>query len=151
MLGRLLEHPFHPPTTHFALALPCTATLWDAVSLMHTGSMWADLAFWTIVAGLLAAGLALLTGMWDACRYIWMEDSVSPRASDLLLRHIILMLSGEIAFGISLWLRIQQSHPLEYSTSTEEMIVSAVGTVALLVGGWHGGEMVYTERTGVLQ
>lgn len=147
VLRRLLAHPFHPPTTHFPIGLLSTSLLWDVISLFDHSPPWKAMAYWSLAAGLAFAGLALTVGMVDAMRYVWVERAPPPTVGRLTLVHLSTMCVGLAVFGLGFYLR----HPLgdpAIPAGTGAVALSVVGTIALLAGGWVGGELVYGQGVG---
>jgi uncharacterized membrane protein len=148
LFGWLSRRPFHPPLTHFPIALLSTSLLWDVLSHSSHARMWQPMAYWTLIVGLLAGVAAVTLGMVDATRYVWIEERSLSRATQrMAIVHIALVMSGLIVFGASLYVR-HSTGIATGSTGTLPLILSASGTVLILGGAALGGELVYAKGVG---
>ncbi len=147
LYGRIRLHPWHPPTTHFPIALLSTSLLWDVLAVCLGAAPWRELAYWSQLAGLGFAALAVTLGMVDALRYVW-TDSPPPRSATARLTqaHLALMLLGIALFGSSFYFR---SRPGEVLAGV--IVLSSLGTLAMVSGAWLGGLLVYAEGVGTLR
>lgn len=139
---RLLGHPAHAALVHFPLALCATAVCWDLISLVTPLSWTAHLAFGSLVLGLIAAVPAVVTGLVDFARL-----PNDERIEATGYRHLWLM---SLALGLyvgALLLRggLSAASPERLAGS---LGLSAVATLLLLAGAWHGGELVFRYGIG---
>jgi uncharacterized membrane protein len=135
------RHPLHPPLVHAPLGLLSTAPLWDLLALWQPGPTWAALAFWNLALGLALALVAACAGLVDA------QAVREPEASRRLSAHTLLMLAAVAVFGASLAWRAGPLPPTGLA-AWGVLAVDGAGALLLLVGGWHGGELVYRHGVG---
>lgn len=144
---RLLGHPAHAVTVHLPLGLWVTSAAWDLLALLGVGpsggALFSQVAFWSIVGGLVAAALSAVTGFLDFLA-IPKDDR---RAGDLGLYHLLTMLSAAAAYGGSLLARGGPS-PAEGARLAWGLGLAGAGLLLLLVGGWLGAELVYRHGVG---
>ena len=137
------NHPLHPALTDFPIALLPLALLWDIVALWQGGDFWWKAAFWTLVAGLVAALPTAVTGFLD---YLSVERG--GKAFNTATNHMLVMLTAVSVFAGS---AIAQGGPSTVSGGRAALVVglAATGTLLFGVGGWLGGDLVYREGVGV--
>jgi uncharacterized membrane protein len=134
-----MRHPIHPALVHFpiacwVLALPC-----DIVAWMHWFP-WGRAAYLLILGGVLLALPAMLAGMLDLRRVKNNEP-----AQAIAYRHIMLIACAWLSYLFSLMLRFEAPA----SSSGIGVLATATGFVLLLIGAWHGAELVYHHGVGV--
>ena len=138
---RALGHPVHPMLIVFPLGLFITAVIFDLVQLISGDTIYGQVSYWNIVAGLIGGIVAALTGLLD-----WMAIPDGTRAKRIGLLHagansIVLLL-----FLIAWLVRMDNSDRLAGGgLFVLEVIAIAVGGVA----GWLGGELVNRLGIGV--
>src|SRR5207302_1070277 len=78
MAGRInfLGHPVHPMLIVFPLGLLPAAVACDVVFLIRGGALWAHMAYWLIVGGILSGLVAAICGFAD-----WLGLENGTRAS----------------------------------------------------------------------
>lgn len=144
---RLLGHPAHAVMVHLPLGLWVASAAWDALALLGvgagSGAAFSQVAFWTIVGGLVAAAPAAVTGFLDFLA-IGKNDE---RAGDLGVYHLVTMLSAAAAYGGSLLARGGPS-PAEGARLGWALGLAGTGLLLLVVGGWLGAELVYRHGIG---
>jgi uncharacterized membrane protein len=136
--GKPLGHPSHAMFVHFPSALFPIAVLFDAVSVMDPGGIWARAAFYNIAGGLALGVLAAMTGLID---YLPMVGGSRKKrlgtyhlASQALM---VVLMAASLAF---------RATDLERdSTSLHALVLAAIGVTALIVGNWFGGHLVYRQ------
>lgn len=99
---------------------------------------WRIVALYCIAGGLVGALVAAVPGLID---YFSIEEAAMKRIANL---HLFFNLSAICIFGINLWLRFRL--PAE---SYIPLGMSIFGVLALGIGGWLGGEMVYVKGMAV--
>lgn len=139
---RILGHALHPMLVVFPLGLLATSVVWDAAYLAGGETMWAQISFWSIVAGLVGAALAAIPGLID-----FLAIPQGTRARRIGAWHLGLNLTLVGLLLVSALLRAG-SEPGGYATPRAwHMLFGWAGVAVGLVSGWLGGELV--ERLGV--
>lgn len=134
-----MRHPLHPALVHFPVACWTLATATDFASL------WLGEAAWQWSAGLLTVGcalalLAMLAGLVEMAR---VPEGAALRDAYL---HMGAMLTALTLYGTRLLLRLDGLQPLAPDTLT--LLLDGAGFIALAVGGWLGGRLVYGHGVG---
>jgi uncharacterized membrane protein len=132
----LFGHRLHPPLTDFPIALWSVSLLWDGVGLVSGDPFWIRCSFWSIAVGLLAALPTLAAGILD---YVALPEN-RPAAERTAQLHMLAMLSATALFAGSLIVRFSG---VAYKPSPVALVLSALGFIVLLLGGWLGGELVF--------
>ncbi|MFT0533206.1 DUF2231 domain-containing protein [Castellaniella hirudinis] len=134
-----MRHPLHPALVHFPV------TCWSLATLADFAGLWLGEFVWQWSAGLLAVGCmialpAMAAGVMELSR---VPDG--PALRDVYL-HMGLMLtafslySARLVLGLDHW---QALAPDRWS-----LALDLAGFVALAVGGWLGGRLVYGYGIG---
>lgn len=134
-----MRHPLHPALVHFPVACWSLAVAADFASL-HFGA-----AAWAWSGGLLAVGcamavVAMLAGLLELAR---VPEGVAMRDAYL---HMSAMLVALLLFATSLLLRLDHLKPL--APNVASLLLDTGGFLALAVGGWFGGKLVYGHGVG---
>ncbi len=139
--ARLLGHGIHPMLIVFPLGLLGASVAFDIVHLATRDAEWANISYWMIIAGLIGGALAAVFGWID-----WSAIPQHTRAATIGLVHGVVNAIALVLFLVSWYLRMRAREG-GFDPSIWPFIVSVVGLVTALVGGWLGGELV--ERLGV--
>jgi len=137
--ARLLGHQIHPMLIVFPLGLLAISVIFDLAYFAVHNEVFAETAFWNILAGVLGGLLAAVFGFWD-----WLTIPKGTRAKRIGAIHGGLNVVLVTLFAIN-WL-IRRDEPFHAPTSMT-IILSLVSVGLALVTGWLGGELV--ERLGV--
>lgn len=133
------KHPIHPMLIPFPIALWIFSLVCDLIYAMDWGgTLWKDMAFYTMAGGLLGALMAAIPG------YLDYRTTTVPAIQKIGGWHMRINLSLVVLFAINLWLRTN-SEP----GSALPVILSAIGVAMLGVSGWLGGELVYVHGAAV--
>jgi uncharacterized membrane protein len=133
------KHPLHAILVAFPVALWTFSLVCDLVYHFGGGqSIWNEMAWYTMVAGIVGAVVAAVPGLID---FFSISD---PRAGRIGLAHLIINVTLLILFSFNAWLRTGS-----VPGATLPMVLSILGVGALLVSGWLGGEMIYVHKVGV--
>lgn len=140
---RLRGHPLHPPLTDIPIALLPLALLWDILAVWQGGDFWWKAAFWTLIAGLVAALPTAATGFLD-----YLKLDRTSRAFGTATTHMLVMLTAVSTFAGS---AIAHGGPAAVSGGRAAVVIGLAAGGALLLGfgGWLGGELVYRRGVGV--
>lgn len=134
-----MRHPLHPALVHFPVAC------WSLAVAADVASLWLGEAAWRWSGGLLSVGCAMalaamLAGMKELSR---VPEGAATRDA---WAHMSAMLCAFTLFVTRLLLRLDHLQPLPPDTIS--LMLDAGGFLALAVGGWFGGKLVYGHGVG---
>lgn len=134
-----MRHPLHPALVHFPVAC------WSLAVAADVAGLWLGEAAWRWGAGLLAIGcgvavVAMMAGMVELPR---VPDGAPMRDAWI---HMGAMLAAFTLFAARLLMRLDGLEPL--APDTLAFLLDAGGFVALAIGGWFGGRLVYGHGVG---
>ena len=134
-----MRHPLHPAIVHFPVAC------WSLAVAADAAGPWFGETVWRWSAGLLGVGCAMalpamLAGLMELRR---VPEGVAMRDA---YAHMSAMLLAFVLFAARLLLRLEHGRPLPPDALA--LLLDAAGAVALLVGGWLGGRLVYGHGGG---
>jgi uncharacterized membrane protein len=136
--GKWLGHPLHPIVVHVPMAMWPGALIFDLLSQWNIGgNAMVRLSFYAIIFGLAASLFAIPTGLLD-----WTGIKKEKPAWKIGLAHMALNLIVAVLFAINLGLRLQTFREAAKVEGTP-LLLSAIGTVLLIVSAYLGGMMVY--------
>ena len=137
-------HPIHPIVVHFPIALLCASVAFDTLaSRWPTGGL-RETSLYTLLAGVMAAGLAVVTG--------GMEEDLAKRAGapeSVLELHESLGTVTLVVFVVLLGLRLAMQLGWLKEIRALSLGLGAIGVVILALTGYWGGDLVYTYGIGV--
>lgn len=138
--ARLLGHSVHQMLIVFPLGLLATAVVFDLVYFGTDNALFAVVAFWMLIAGVVGGLLAAPFGLVD-----WLAIPRGTRAWRVGAVHGAGNLIVTLLFVASAWLR--------YGRATDApdaaYVCSFAGVLLALVTGWLGGELVTRLGVGV--
>lgn len=135
-----MRHPLHPALVHFPVACWSIAVVADFASLRYGAAAW-QLAAVMLIVGCALAAVAAVAGMLELAR---VPEGDALRDTWV---HMGLMLGAFVLFAASLLARLDHSfHP--GAPNTLMLVLDAAGFVALMIGGWYGGRLVYGHGIG---
>lgn len=134
-----MRHPLHPALVHFPVAC------WSLATLTDFGSLWLGESAWRWSAGLLTVGcivalLAMAAGVMELSR---VPDG--PALRDVYW-HMALMLGAFALYTTRLLLRLDHMQGL--APNSVSLLLDFAGFIALAIGGWLGGRLVYGHGIG---
>lgn len=137
-------HPIHPMLVTIPIGLWVMSLVGDLAYLSVGLTFWYDLAWWTMLGGLVGALAAAIPGAID---YFGTARQVA-RAEPTARTHAFLNLGVVVLYAINLYLR------RGYNASSGNLmdgvvLLSVVGIAALCVSGWLGGDLVYRYGLGM--
>jgi len=139
-----MKHPIHPIAVHLPLALWPGALLFDLLSRADIGgNAMVRLSFWAILLGLVAALVAIPTGIMD-----WSGIKKEKPAWKIGLLHMLLNAVVFVIFIFNAKMRIQ-SFRFDTEVDTTALTLSIIGTVLLIASAYLGGLMVYDHGISV--
>lgn len=136
--AQLFGHPIHQMVVAFPLGLLATSVVFDLMRAASGDPVWAAVAYYIMIAGILSGLGAAVFGFID-----WLGIPAGTRAKRIGRLHGIGNVIVLLCFGLSAWLR--SPHPADVPTLAT--IVAVVGAGIAAVTGWMGGELV--DRLGV--
>ncbi|MDX1617816.1 MAG: DUF2231 domain-containing protein [Balneolaceae bacterium] len=141
--GRLLGHPIHPMLVHFPTALFSSSLLFDLAGLWLSKPTLYAASFYCIGTGLAGGTLAAAFGLVDYVR-LKNRQKLFQKAS----LHALLQFSVLILFAVVFGLRYERTSELAAPEITE-IAVSGLGVLAMIVGNYLGGDLVFRYGVGV--
>ena len=132
------KHPMHPMLVGVPIGLWVFALVCDAAHAVSGNAVWQTVATYCIAGGIVGAVLAAVPGLID---YFSIDEAEMKRIATL---HLAVNLGAIVVFAIDLWLRFRLP-----ADSHLPLVVSVVGVLAIGLGGWLGGEMVYVKGMAV--
>jgi uncharacterized membrane protein len=132
------KHPVHPMLVGFPIGLWSFALVCDLIYVIGGNSVWETVATYCVAGGIVGAILAAVPGLID---YLSIDEAQMKRIANF---HLAVNLGAVVIFAINLWLRFRV--PAE---NRLPLVLSVVGVVAIGLGGWLGGEMVYVKGMAV--
>jgi uncharacterized membrane protein len=131
------EHPIHPILVTFPIGMWTFSLVCDVLYRLRDNPFWSDVAFYTMVGGLIGALVAAVPGLLD---YLTIRDKSTKRVGTA---HLVINLTIVALYAVNLWLRMRS-----LPESVTPMVMSVVAFALLLVSGWLGGEMVFRHGVG---
>ncbi len=132
------KHPIHPMLVALPIGLWIFALVCDVVRAAGGAAIWGSVATYCVAAGIVGALLAAVPGLID---YFSIDEAQMKRIATF---HLAVNLGAVFIFAINLWLRFRL--PVE---SNVPLALSLIGVLAIGLGGWLGGEMVYVKGMAV--
>ena len=140
--AKLFGHAIHPILIVFPLGLLGTSVVFDIIYLIWGSGLMAQVSFWMMTAGIIGGLLAAPIGFID-----WMAIPNGTRAKTIGAAHGITNVVVLLLFVASWGMRSD----LPEQPETLASILSFIGLIAALLGGWLGGELVERLGVGVVQ
>lgn len=137
-------HPIHPIVVHFPIALLCAAVAFDALASRWPAGGLRETSLYTLLAGVMAAGLAVVTG--------GMEEDLAKQAGapeSVLELHESLGTVTLVFFVVLLGLRLVMQWGWLKEIRALTLGLGAIGIIILALTGYWGGDLVYTYGIGV--
>lgn len=135
-----MRHPLHPALVHFPIACWSLAAAADFVSLFFGTTTWR----WTdglLAIGCVTALVAMVAGLVEVVR---IADEVDAMRDVII--HAGAMIAALLLFAIRL---MQGPYGLQpVAPNTLSFVLDAAGFIALFIGGWCGGRLVYVHGVG---
>jgi uncharacterized membrane protein len=138
---RLFGHPVHPLVVAFPIALLALTPLWDGLAFVGIEPRLSFVAYWSSLAGLVAGGIALVTGVVD---FLALKHP-TPELTNTAFRHAGFALSTLGLFVLAFVLRGGASG----APGVLVLGLEVLGALGLVVTGWLGGHLVFGHGAGV--
>lgn len=133
--AKILGHPIHPILIVFPLGLLTAAVIFDVIYYFSLFRISSEVGFWMTVSGILGGLMAAVFGLID-----WVAIPSDTRAKSVGLYHGIVNVIMVVLFIVSVYLRWNNPG---YAPGLGSLVLSVMGIVISLVGGWLGGELVH--------
>jgi uncharacterized membrane protein len=134
--------PFHPPLTDVPIGAYVIAAAFDVVSYIGAGTAWQkefyQAATFVLIAGILVALGAVVTGLWDR----WRSSEAGTQARRTINAHALFMTGTTALVLVDLGLRWLRYHGLPGPTSAILGLSLATALVGAL-GATYGGTLVF--------
>ena len=138
-------HPLHPMLVPLPIGLLVGSVLADLGYLFtDRDPMWYDIAFWTLVFGIVSALVAALAGLGD---YLGVARYTDARG--MATAHMLMNGAAVVLFLVSLLLRLDDG-ARDGGRFGAAFALSLVALVVMAVSGWIGGEMSYRKHLGMV-
>lgn len=138
--ARLFGHSLHQILIVFPLGLLNTSVGFDMVGLIARKTLWAEMAYYVIIAGLLGGVAAMVAGCID---YWWIPPGT--RAKRIARLHGVGSTVVMLLFAGSAYVR--SDNPLAFNSVAFGLSLAGVALVGVV--GWLGGELVTRMGVGV--
>jgi uncharacterized membrane protein len=136
--AKLLGHPIHQMLIVFPLGLLATAVVFDLIYLLDGPVIFAEVAYWLVISGLIGGVLAAPFGLID-----WLAIPRDTRAKQVGAMHgggnVVVLL---LFLGSALLRADAPATP-----PATAYVLSFAGAALAMVTAWLGGELV--DRLGV--
>jgi uncharacterized membrane protein len=133
------KHPVHPMLVAVPIGLWVFALVCDAARAAGGNPTWQTVGTYCVAAGIVGALLAAVPGFID---YFSIDEADMKRIANF---HLAINLGAVAIFAFNLWLRLRRP--------TDNLWIplasSLIGVLAIGIGGWLGGEMVYVKGMAV--
>lgn len=139
--ARLLGHPVHQMLIVLPMGLFAGSIIFDVMCRVTSSSRWADVAFWTLGAGIVSGLIAAVFGAAD-----WVSIPPSTRAKRVGLVHGMGNVLMVALFAVSFAMRVHA--PTQMAPAGAFILSLLAGAIALGTG-WLGGELVNRLGVGV--
>lgn len=137
------RHPLHPALVHFPVACWSLATFADLASQRFGEHAW-GLGGILLLVGSVMALPAMLAGLYEMTRI----PAGSPALRTAYV-HMAAMLGAFSLYLSSLLLRAE--HFQLHQPGNASLVLDIAGFLALALGGWQGGKLVYQHGIGMHQ
>jgi uncharacterized membrane protein len=133
------KHPVHPMLVAVPIGLWVFALVCDAARAAGGDPAWQTVGTYCVAAGIVGALLAAVPGFID---YFSIDEAEMKRIANF---HLTVNLGAVAIFALNLWLRVRQPADNLWIS----LALSTIGVLAIGIGGWLGGEMVYVKGMAV--
>ena len=138
---KLFGHPVHPMLIVVPLGLLSIAVVFDILYGLTQDTVFAQVSFYNIVAGLIGGLAAALFGFLD-----WRHIPDGTRAKRIGLLHALGNVVVLVLFFLSLLMR---ANAPDRAPETTAFVLALVAVAFASVSGWLGGELVDRLAVGI--
>jgi uncharacterized membrane protein len=139
-------HPLHPMVVGFPIALYVTGFVCDVLFALLHDVFWANMAFWSIVFGVITNLGAAATGLPDFLAILHERSDARRVANSHLVFGISLLIVQSLNAAIH-----AAGDPSSGRSAALALIVDVIALGLVGIQGWYGGELVYRYRIGVAE
>lgn len=139
-------HPLHPMVVHFPIALLLASWFFDLLALRWREQQFRDTSLSLLVLGVLAAGVAVLTG--HVAEEAVEQSGTIPKPA--IETHEELAFAVFWAFAGLLGLRVASAWGVMQERPALVLLLGFGGSLLLLVASYFGGDLVYRYGAGIL-
>lgn len=132
------RHPIHPMLIVFPLGLWIFGFIGYIVYMANGLLTWRGASLYAMAGGIIGAALAAVPGLID------LLSLSRSRAWTIGVTHMISNVTALVLFAIAFGIGISRSGP-----SSATLVLSILGLIAVGIGGWLGGTLVYEYGVGV--
>lgn len=137
-------HPIHPPLTDATIGTYTFATAAAFSDVVGITDVAGGYGWWiALVFGLIVTAATALTGLAD-----WLEIERGTPLWRTATAHMITMVTATVFFGIAAIVGYDAHQRGDVTAGA--FVLTVVGFVILLVGGWLGGSIVFVHGMRVL-
>lgn len=133
-------HPIHPMLIPFPIAFLVGTLVSDVLFWQLGDPFWAKASVYLLVAALVTAALAAVTGLID----FWGDARI--RALSHAWQHMIGNVVAVVLSVVNLLIRLGDP---EASVVPLGLAISAIVGLLLIFTGWRGGDLVYRHKVGI--
>lgn len=135
-------HPLHPALAHFPMGLLPASLAAEALAVFGAAGPWWEMGYWALAAGLAAGVVAAAAGLMD---FVGLDDDHPARGT--AIRHLT---TTGISLALFLGTLLVWGAPGAPAPARLPwvLILSAAGVLALSIGGWFGGQLVFRFGVG---
>ena len=133
------NHPFHPMLIAIPVGLFIFSLVSDIIYVARWGGPeWTDVAYYTMIGGVIGALLAAIPGFID---YLSITDARTKRTGTT---HLTLNLIIVALYIVNIIIRTNGE-----SSAALPFVLSIIAVLLLAFSGWKGWDMVYEHGMGV--
>lgn len=134
-------HPFHPIIIPLPIGLWIFSIVSDFIFKFGWGGpVWNDVAFYTLVGGIIGALIAALPGFID------LTGLINPKSKAIAIWHMMINLLAVALYCVNFWMRMHRP-----AGDNLPILLSVIGIILIIISGWLGGELVYIRGVAVKQ
>jgi uncharacterized membrane protein len=141
--ANIAGHPIHPILVTLPVGLWVFSLAADLIFIMRGNPAWVSVAFYTLAGGIVGAALAAVFGLID------LLGTKDERVFKMGLMHAGCVVAALIFFIASFYLRTTSGSAMVGPGSNVPVVLSVIGVLILLAGGWLGGELVFRYGAAV--
>jgi uncharacterized membrane protein len=136
-------HPIHPMLIPFPIGLFVFSFVADLVYLWRGNPIWKEIAFYTMLGGIIGAAAAAIPGLID---WATLTDRPTVRVANWHARVNVVTL---LIFVADFYLRTSTGSAWIPNMPMLPVVLSVVGVVGIAIAGWLGGQLVFAHGVAV--